>query len=217
MVKNSEHNEKKILIVSSIGGGGHIAVTTGLKEALEPEYDVVVGIMLQEILAPVDWIQQVTFGKSSGEKFYNYCLKIKANRVINLMAWASDYFFGCYANKIKKLIGQYLARTEPDIIISVAPYFNGYLAEVAAHKNVPLIVIPTDLDATTFVQGIKGREHQSLTVALSFDDAGIARRAYIPNNKPIITGFPVRATFLVAHTKKMSKKILALVRIARSL
>ncbi len=193
--------KKKIAIISSIGGGGHVAVSGALKEVLDPDYSVVVNIMLQEILAPVDWIQQASFGHSSGEQMYNYFIKRRAYRLLNAMAWISHYFFGSFTKKISHLINNYLDKTKPDLVISVAPYFNGYLAEATQARFIPFILIPTDLDATTFVQGIDNTHHPLRHIALSFNDPEIKKRAHVKHH-PLITGFPVRKEFFTHDQNK---------------
>lgn len=193
---------KKIAIISSTGGGGHVTVTNALKEVLDPEYNVVVNIMLEEILAPVDWIQQMSFGRSSGEKMYNYLIKRRAYRLLNIMAWISYYFFSAYSRKIDRLINNYLEKTKPDIVISVAPYFNGHLIKATSKKSLPCIVIPTDLDATTFVQGI-GDDIPLSFITTSFDDLAIWEKT-----KPSahLMGFPVKKEFLIHNQDKSQAK-----------
>jgi len=84
------------------------------------------------------------------------------------------------------------------MVISVVPLINGALLDATEQLNIPLIVIPTDLDSRTFVEGINYPSYKKFRYCLPFDDTTIKttiKNAQICNSQVIVSGFPIRADF----------------------
>jgi processive 1,2-diacylglycerol beta-glucosyltransferase len=190
--------KKKIIIFNSTGGGGHIAVTRALESYLCDQYTVQSITILQDLLRSIDPGHILTFGRHSGEEAYNYLIRNKAYRLLNLSSILASWYFSFRTAKMEKLIVAYLQKEKPDIIISVAPFFNGALLSAAQKLNIPFLLIPTDLDVTIFLYGISQQpEYDKFRLALPFNDVDITHKisCHFKPNQVVTTGFPLRPTF----------------------
>ena len=69
--------KKKILILSSKGGGGHTCAANAISNYLKNDYEVVVVNVFCDILGDCDPIKKISFGHSDAEDSYNFLLKYK--------------------------------------------------------------------------------------------------------------------------------------------
>jgi processive 1,2-diacylglycerol beta-glucosyltransferase len=194
-------NKKKIIIFTSRGGGGHLSATDALKQYLGDEYDVQSYLIFQDVLKPLDLIQVLTFGKYTGEDFYNYCMKRKWFATLNFLYKTGKNHFQFFSFIAKKLLKNFLQKHKPDLIISVIPIANGPILAVAQELSIPFLVIPTDLDVTTFIVGIDNPSYEKFLFTIPFEYAGTRKtlaKANIVDQKMRVTGFPVRTPFLQA-------------------
>jgi len=145
--------KKKILVLISRGGGGHKTAGDSLKQILGNDYEVEINFVLADILGIIDPINRVTRGRFTGEDLYNILLKSHWNRVLQWMVTIGPK---CMKSQtIEKAFEKYLRSQiqPPDLIISPTPYIN-YGVACAAHRwDIPFLIIPTDLDGSTFLQG----------------------------------------------------------------
>lgn len=185
---------KKIVIITSLGGGGHVSVNHALTEILSPEYKVRSVDLFGELLRSIDPVRLLTFGAYSGDDFYNYFLKRHAYRALNIFARISHGYFDRRSGAIAARIEHFLIQEKPDIAISVCPYFNGYIAKVTQKLHIPFILVPTDLDMTTFIRGVS-KDHTHMRMALSFDDPLIHQQLQGYALHREVTGFPVKEAF----------------------
>lgn len=194
---------KKVLIFTSEGGGGHVSVSNALKLYLKDTYNVSVANIFSDILESIDPIQSTTKiipnFKTNGESLYNFLMRNRYFQTINaLYAAGNIYFNKMRANKIQKILTAYLQENKPDLIISVIPIINSTLINVAKNLQIPLLLIPTDLDARTFITDIQYQEYYSFTIGLSFDNddiLNIITSAKISPELLTTTGFPIRPDF----------------------
>ncbi len=113
------------------------------------------------------------------------------------------------AQTIEKAFEKYLRSQiqPPDLIISPTPYIN-YGVACAAHRwDIPFLIIPTDLDGSTFLQGFpKQLTHHRFKVALSYDDPEIKKKTFhkigLRDDQLTITGFPVRPACLKKYSEE---------------
>lgn len=103
-----------------------------------------------------------------------------------------------YQKKLEKIIIKQIAEYNPDLIISVIPIVNGIISQSAKQCNTPFLVIPTDLDTSTFIHGLNITNNDDFFLGLAFDDPSllnIVKKINIPRSKIGITGFPLRKSF----------------------
>lgn len=200
---------KKIVIFSSYGGGGHTAVANALSSYLKDEYEIVITNIFSQVLAPLDLMQTVSSGRYTGEDIYNYLMPRKYYGLINLYYKLGAWYFKFRQKKVRKNIEDFLQMHKPDIVISVIPIVNYSVLAVTQKLNLPFLLIPTDLDITTFIAGIKAPTYDQFKIGLAFEDDEARIRlaeAQIPLDVSIVTGFVVRPDFFqtkdIAQIKK---------------
>lgn len=190
---------KKILVFSSYGGGGHISATDTIKEYLNPHsYKIDTVYLIDEVLGCLDLIKLCTRGKYSQEKLYNFCLRKKWTWFINKL-YQLGLFLTCLNEKIiKRIITAYLLKQKPDLVISVVPLFNNMIKDSCKECNIPFLLIPTDLDSTSFVGTITNPIYKDFILTIPFDDDDILKfsvNSSITNYNKKITGFPIKPAF----------------------
>jgi hypothetical protein len=103
--------------------------------------------------------------------------------------------------KIEKLFSNYLSRAENsyDLVISTVPFINSGIVIALQKKQIPFLILPTDLDTATFFSGmtkIQFHPDDQIAFALPYDDVDLRKKglknATIPQDKIVISGFPVR-------------------------
>ncbi len=211
---NSLARKKKILVLISRGGGGHKTAGDSLKQILEHEYEVEINPVLADILGVIDPINRLTRGHFTGEDLYNLLLKSHWNKALQ---WMTSFGPKCMKSQtIEKAFEKYLRGQiqPPDLIISPTPYINYGIACAAHRWDIPFLIIPTDLDGSTFVQGFpKQPTHHRFKVALSYDDPEIRKRTLhktsLRDDQVVITGFPVRPSCLKKYSSEELQAIRA--------
>jgi len=132
---------KKVVIFTCGGGGGHQSVSEALKSFLQPDYEVVDVNMLTEILHPLDPVRLLTAKRYTCEDLYNNLLKRRwIWAVNNLCVWGRKLTL-FKKNSIEKLIGKYLDKEKPDAIASVMPIINHSLLKESQRRNIPFVVV----------------------------------------------------------------------------
>ncbi len=197
-VKKMAPPKKRILIFSSKGGGGHTAVSNGLCNYLKDTYEVAVVNIFEEVVSSIDKLSTLTFGKVTGEDLYNFCMVSRWNRVLNKYAELGTYLFESKQHMNEKVITDYFKYDQPDLLISVVPFINGALLSVAKKINMPFLVVTNDFDTSNYVVGIKNPSYEKFRYTLAFENELLRekiKKAHIPDDQIVITGFPLRPSF----------------------
>ena len=205
---------KKIIIYTSGGGSGHISVSKALKTYLEKDYDNVTSFIFDDVLKPMDLMSTLTFQKYSGEDFYNYFVSKKYYTILNMLLRIGLWYFRIRKKRVFQLINEHIKKQKPDLVISLVPIINNMILDVAKQHNLPFLLIPTDLDATTFIYGIKNPDYSKFHIALTFEDKDILqtiKSAHIPQNQISITGAVLRPDFFEQKNKTKLKELLYIV------
>ncbi|MGH7889654.1 MAG: glycosyltransferase [Thermodesulfobacteriota bacterium] len=204
--------KKKILILISRGGGGHKTAGESLKQILGPDYDVEINSVMADILAGIDPLNCVTRGNFTGEDLYNLLLQGHWNKLLKWMVTYGPRFWK--TPQIEKRFEKYFRSQVqiPDLIISVTPYINYGIARAAHRWDVPLLIIPTDLDGSTFLAGFPERPtHHHFKFALPYNDPEIKQttlqKTVLLDDQLTITGFPVRPACQKKYTAEELKTI----------
>lgn len=202
---------KKIIILTSAGGRGHISVTHALQSYLKDLYLTQPVFIFSEVLRQLDLVQILTRNRYTGEDVYNFLLRKKWYRLINLFYTVGARFFSFNRKKSQAIIKQYLKEQAPDMVISVIPLVNDPIIAAARELNLPCLIIPTDLDNTTFIYGMKPPYDKNFHYALPLNDGDIKRTvepAHIPAAQISATGFILRKAFFNAKDPAALKQSL---------
>lgn len=200
--------KKKIVIFTSSGGGGHVSASNALQEYLSDTYEVKVSYIFEEVLGSMDPMQRITFGKQTGEDAYNECMRKKWYRMINIISRFGHWYFSVFHKRATKLICNYLELQQPDLVISVVPVINNAILSATKKMNIPFLLIPTDLDATTFVNSIYKPNYEKFHVGIAFDNENIFKRmeqSGIPKEQISTIGFPIAKKFFTPKNMRRIK------------
>lgn len=201
---------KKIIILSCNGGGGHTSVAQALQEYLKTDYTVEIANIFEDILAPLDLSQPFTRRQVTGEKIYNYWMARKWYRVINGYMRLGIAYYGTLSFLVDYYFSEFFKKEKPDLIISVTPVVNNTILKVAKRFNIPFLLVPTDLDISTFLNGIKKPSYEKFKVALAFENQGMEQqisKARMAEQALDTTGFIIRPDFFEQKDIPTLKKL----------
>lgn len=199
----------KILIFTSYGGGGHISASNAMTDYLKDIHEIVVIPIFAMPLSSLDPIRLLTLKKYNCEDAYNYFLRKRWIRLLNFVTKAALTSIPFIKKTLERTLVENVKSHNPDLIISVIPIVNSVLYEAAQQCNIPFSVIPTDLDTSTFIYGLKPDKKDDFFLGLPFDDTAllkIVKKISIPRDKVGITGFPLRRSFFESKNKTNLKK-----------
>jgi UDP-N-acetylglucosamine:LPS N-acetylglucosamine transferase len=191
--------KQRILVLISEGGGGHKMAGESLKDIFSGQYDVEVMNVITQIR--LDLLDVLTSGAFTFEGFYNYLLSKGYHRGVYIFASIGNRYMRSNQPRIERLFEKYLQTvfSPYDLVISTVPFINGGIAKALQKRNIPFIILPTDLDTSTFFVGMKKNQFKpedKIVFSLPYDDDDLKRKglknANIPHEKIVITGFPVR-------------------------
>lgn len=200
-------SRKKIIILTSKGGGGHISATHALQSYLGDDYDITVVHPFTEIFHNHDFTPYI-LGKS-GEDAYNWFLNNRWHRTISLMYHMAARYFQLRHKKLTNLMCLFLEKEKPDLVISVVFLVNGVTLHACQQLDIPFLIIPTDLDIRPFLVGIKNPTYARFMIAAAFEDPlsldTLGAAGILPAHLRMV-GFPLRANFFQEHDAIAIKK-----------
>lgn len=190
-------NKKKILVLSSLGGYGHIAAANTLKNLLGEDYEI-------DVVYP---IKDLRFWKvPSGEQIYNFLLAKNLTRVINFMVRTfPETLFRNREKKLQKMIERHIDEKKPEILISVIPYTNYPASEAARTRAIPFLMITTDNDLKNWVFALEKRKVENFKVTIGHDLPTSKKRLLdcrVPEEAIETIGLPLRPDFFHTKSKK---------------
>lgn len=168
----------KILVFSSRGGGGHIAASEAIIEALEGIEEVEVYNALSSVFRKVDLFSHVSNKRFTAEDFYNLVLKKRLFRLVNLYGLAGKSYMQLNRSFLAKEAIKFLEEKKPKLVISVIPYFNGAFQDACQKLNIPFLIIPTDIEIASFLYGLTKEDAKNSLFRL-----GLAYEAQIKKAK----------------------------------
>ncbi len=198
--------KKKIIVFSSLGGGGHLSVSKGLCGYLGDKYDVEIVNVLKTILAPIDTLGTLTFGKVTGEDMYNFFLRCGWTNVIRNYSYIGHSIMHHRHGVMIKLMRRFLLKEKPSLVISVIPHVNKCCLAVCQELDIPFLIITNDLDSTNYMNGLSPPYYKKFKYAIPFEYKPIRDKiesAHIPKEQIVVTGFPLRPEFF--KKKKVSR------------
>ena len=189
----------KIIILTSRGGGGHMSAAQAISDALMDKYNIEIVNPFTDVLVSIDPVKKITFNRYAAEDLYNIFLRNHWNWLINrFFGDFGEYYVRTHRRRIKNCFEQFIKKNSPDLIISVVPYINDVVLEVAEKFNLPFLIVPTDLDVSTFILGINYPKYKNFSIALAFDEP-ILNKKFTANNVPKdkiqFIGYPLRSSF----------------------
>lgn len=201
--------KKRILIFSSNGGGCHTAAANGLCAYLFDDYEVKVVNIFRDVLAQLDTLGSLTFGRMSGEDLYNFCLRARWTGVAEGLVNIGLSVYNWRQPTVENILIEYFKFAKPDLMISVVPVLNGGIYGVAEKLNIPFLCLTLDTDTTWFAHGIVKPTFKKFRYTIPFEDVEIREKikpAEIPSDQVVVTGYPVRPEFFMPKDVAALKK-----------
>ncbi|MCI0381857.1 MAG: hypothetical protein L0207_02245 [Chlamydiae bacterium] len=150
---------KKILVLSSRGGYGHVVAAKSLESLLPTHYAL-------HIVYPINELK--IWGVPSGESFYNALITNNWNRMTNFIVRnLAPPIFQARLDKTEKLIAQHIEEQKADLVISLIPFINYPASEAARKAGIPFLLITTDYDLHNFIYKLDQVIHPKFKMTVS--------------------------------------------------
>jgi processive 1,2-diacylglycerol beta-glucosyltransferase len=184
--------KKKILVLCSAGGYGHMAAATTLKTLLNDHYEF-------KVIFPIDQLR--IWGVKSGEQIFNWMLQSGWIRSVNVMSrHLAPKIFRTKKKDVELLIFEQIQQEKPDLVISLIPFINCPASDAAKKLGIPYLIVTTDNDLQHWVHGLQGVSHPHFKVTVGSDlwcSREMLRKRNIPDSAIATIGLPIRAEFFV--------------------
>ncbi len=200
--------EKRALILSSFGGGAHIAC----QRALEPL--LTQGGFSSLTQYPIQFLRVSSFLPGI-EEVYNGLIQRGWIKTASLISSFVNPIFDFFAEKIFNLdrkLEKTFSEIKPDLVVSVAPLVNRSALKAAARLAIPFILVVPDFDASNY---FPGREKVEMADFSSFEVHVPSKNTQdqlekmgIVKEKVRVSGCPLRVQFTSRkeETQRIEKK-----------
>lgn len=192
---------KRLLILSSNGGHGHIAATNTLIQLLGKEWQI-------DVIYPIHEVRLL--GVPSGEAFYNFCLANNLTKFTNFYAkFIAPPIFFQHNDKTKNLIAKHIEEKRPDMIISVVPFINFPASEAARKYNLPFLLVTTDNDLRNWALFLDRRKNTHFQVTIGSHlptSTDLLLKQKVNKEQIFSIGLPLRPEFSVPKDRSLLHK-----------
>lgn len=153
---------KKVVVLSSLGGHGHITAVSALKEILGEEYELT-------SIYPINDIS--FFGQTQVERFYNYFLRHNWMRSIGALTYSfARLFLWVNRKQIEQYIGDNLDIIKPDLVVSVIPFVNREGISATQMRGLNYLLITADNDLRHWCFDLQGVDLSKIEVCIGSDN-----------------------------------------------
>jgi Glycosyltransferase family 28 C-terminal domain len=136
-----------LTIVFHDAGGGHRSAAGALKTVLETQFHPwnVKLLNLQELLEPIDFVHRATGLRI--QDGYNLLLRKGWTRLTPPLLSLLQRTIQLHHSRIVRILGKHWAQNPTDLVLSVIPHFNRYLAQSIRQEmpNAAFVTLLTDL------------------------------------------------------------------------
>jgi len=188
----------RLIVFSSLGGGGQTSASLAVQAYLEKDYDVEIIQTFADVLKDFDPIRICSVEYMNCEDLYNFFLRHGFGWSGGMWSFIGTHVMNFWQERLSAEMINFLMLRKPDIIISVTPFINGAICRAAEHLQIPFGVVTVDLDVRGYLNGLEGAKYDLLTIGIPFDDQMIwdTVKSYdIPLDQVRVIGFPVRKQF----------------------
>jgi UDP-N-acetylglucosamine:LPS N-acetylglucosamine transferase len=199
---------KKVIIFTCIGG--HNVISQALETSLQGSYQVVVKNIFLDILRSVDPIRFLTLGFYNAEDFYSLCIRRGWYSFMNKSYKHGIIYADIMSGRVRSLIKKTIVESEADCIISVIPFFNSYFLSIAKELDIPFVLMPTDIDATTFIYHLETPlAYEKFHFAIAIDTPEIHEKIAplkLSESQIHVTGVALKPGFFAQYDQVLLKK-----------
>ena len=172
---------------------------------LGDRYEVNIVNIIAEAAGNFDVLRFISGNTVAGEDLYNFFLRHGMSRTVGMYCSLGHVLMSLCARYLDARVGEFLDHAQPDIIISVIPFFNGVIHRTAHARGLPFAVVTCDLNTVNYFQGMDSSQSELFRYGIAFKDPAIVKvvdPARISPESIRVVGFPVRESFFVRHNKK---------------
>lgn len=195
---------KKILILSCLGGYGHVAASKTLIHHLGKDYEI-------DIANPIRELKIWKF--PAGESLYNFLIGNNWTRLTNFVVrYIAPPLFRRRNEKTAKLVEKHIREKGSDIVISVIPFVNAGAYEAAKKFGIPFLIVTTDNDLENWVYWLEQEANSQMKITIGNDlptSKEILLKKQFSKNSIETIGLPLRPEFLDIKPKEALKEIYA--------
>lgn len=212
LMSHGTKKKRNVVVYYNKSGGGHLSAAKSIEESLSDQSFSVQKVNFSEkYLDPRNPLFLLSRGKETTDAAYSRALSTGQMTLANFasVTFAPIFIAVNHASIVAELKKEYTQDGPPDLIISTIPFVNGYLAEVAEHFEIPLIVSTQDGDVRHFVGTLKRTSYEKLHVTVGINATEVSDqfvKAGIPKNRVHRLSHPVRADFLEDDSEARARK-----------
>ena len=204
--KKNTTKRKKIVVLTSKGGYGHMAACATLQKAL-PDCDLV---LVNPIELAFGFVKKLFLNKVDGEEAYNSAIGSGWVNMANfLVRHPALWFFYELRPKIERKLYNILRSENADMLISVVPFVNRPAGDAALRCHIPFLLITLDADLTNWLYAIERCKHPELLMTVGKKTPRITKQLINHKIKPESVkevGFTIRPDFFEPKDKVALKK-----------
>lgn len=203
--------KKKIVIITSDGGGGQASMAQALEESLQDTYTIITRCAFTDILHQIDPLQRITFGKYKGEDVYNTISTYKSlwgihQVIFQLGSWYYKLFF----KLIEQRFATFFAQEQIDGVISIIPIINRPILSACEKAGIPFLIFSPDINPEMYLEHLNSIQPTmpcvfAVPVRHAHIDALIHKKQ-LPIDFVHEVGFPLRLPFFTSKDPLELKK-----------
>ncbi len=182
--------KKTLLVLSSTGGGGHIAGCNTLEQLVGDTYTL-------KVVYPINELK--IWGVPTGENFYNWMLKRGWIRPMNfLVRHVVPRIFRSYHGKMEQIVAAHIQENAPALVVSLIPFVNYPASEAARKSHLPFLLITTDNDLRNWALDLDRAKHPHMKITIGEDlphTKELLLQKQIPAEAIETIGLPLRSEF----------------------
>lgn len=204
-------NKKKILIVTSNGGGGQTSIAHALEESLSDTYTIISRSAFTDILYQLDPIQFLTFGTCVAEDMYNTVSTYKSLWGIHKGLYRlGTWYYRAFFKLIERRFTEFICDKKIDGVISIIPIINQPILAACEKATIPFLIYSPDINPEMYLEYLNN-VHPKVPCALAVPahhphiDA-LAHKKQLPSGFVHEVGFPLRSAFKISKDPIELKK-----------
>ncbi len=160
--------KQKVLILSCKGGNGHKTAAAIVKEILEPSYTTTTVYPIETTLHALDPVARLTGDRIDGEEIYDMLLNNGYTRFIDIFTKKpTQLIMSANFNRMQRRFKKLFLAEKPDVIVSVAPWFNGAAAAAAAEQHIPYICTALDFNLKMWLHDLARMQHPAFALTIA--------------------------------------------------
>ena len=204
---------KKICVLFVDAGGGHRATAIALQKIFENDKQYEIGIynLIDECLLPMDPVYKL-FGIKTEEIYNRWIVKSHyalIHQYIGYFLLKLNIFIRRHQQKSRQHLLNFWERTQPDLVISVAPFFNTDFIQSLQEYNpkIPYLTIMTDM-----IEAFKGLWYEPGPQYFCCGCADLYQKilsqGHAPNKLFLLSGMLLRpAIYFYSHQMRNSNEL----------